>query len=80
MQRVTDLDVRMLEHDRRAAEANRHGWMRSSEPGAGRKLTVGAVLGAIGARLVPSASVRQGTGPHHRLDAAATETGARSLA
>ena len=82
MLRLTELNVRMLEHDRRVEAANRHGWLRSSAPSTGRKLTLGAVLGAFGARLAPRTSVRHGANPSARLrlDAAATDSGAQRLA
>lgn len=80
MIRLTELDVRKLEHDRRVEAANRDGWLRSSKPRSGRKLTLGAVLSAIGVRLAPTASMSRSAGGPLRLDAAATENGAQGLA
>jgi len=80
MVRFIELDVRMQEHNRRVDDANSNGWLRSSPASAKRKMTLGAVLSAVGTRLAPRTSVGEGKGIHIRPDTSATGNGARSLA
>jgi hypothetical protein len=45
------LDARIHQHDLCVNRANRDGWLPSPARRAGRKTGLGAVLGAVGARL-----------------------------
>lgn len=78
MFRLTELDVRKLEHDRRVDAANQNGWLRSSGRGTRRRVTFGAVFGAIAARLALRPTLHEGSGIHLRPDAVAAESGAGS--
>jgi hypothetical protein len=48
MLHVTEFDVRMQEHSRRADDVNSNGWLRSSSAGTGRMMMLDTDLSAIG--------------------------------
>jgi hypothetical protein len=79
MPRLIELDVRMMEHGKRIDDANRAGWLRSSDRGSGR-MSLGALAGAVVALLSPIAPGRERTETAARPDAVAAANAARSRA
>jgi hypothetical protein len=67
-----DLDIRIQEHNRRVADVNRYGWLRSNPIRTGRSTTVGTVLAAVVTRLATSTSVCEGSQTEASLDGTVT--------
>ena len=75
---LSELDIRTIEHNRHLDDANRYGWLRSSTLRAARTMTLGDVLGAIGARFAPRALTRPNAGTHIGCDDPSAGSAVRS--
>ena len=80
MLHLSEIDIRTLEHSRRLNDANRYGWLRTSARRVGPTMSLGAVLGAIGARLAPIALIRENPGTQSGVEDPTKGSAVRSLA
>jgi hypothetical protein len=75
-----EFNIRTLEHNQRVDDVNKYGWLRPESSYDGRKITLGAVLRAVGAKFAPGMPELEDSSLRIGLDTSAFGTGAQRVA